>query len=110
MYASSGVPALTPAQVERIRISLDVSPAVFTLVLPYKFALDAMFRAGVNRELLNKVGSRIEWVPPPPEHHGRQPFPHELKCALELHLSTVVSLRRFHREEYRRERESRLLS
>ena len=129
MYASSGVPTLTPAQVDRIYISLDVSPAAFSLDGPYptaenttsaapskknakkrrkkhRLALDAMFRLGVNREILTKFGSEYKWwVPPPPEHHGRQPFPHELKCALELHLSTVESLRRFHREEYRRERE-----
>ena len=103
MYASTGVPTLTPAQVERIRISLDISETIFSLDMPYKSTLDAMFRAGVNRELLAKIGSRIEWVPPPPvtylvrrdmsrlpKHHGRQPFPRELKHALELHLATVL--------------------
>ena len=54
-----------------------------------------MFRLGVNREILTKFGSEYKWwVPPPPEHHGRQPFPHELKHALELHLASVLSLRR----------------
>ena len=105
MYASSGVPTLTPAQVERIFISLDLHPSSFSLDSPYRFMLDAMFRAGVDPEILNRRGSEFKWVPPPPEHHGRQPWPHELKCACELHLSTVASLRRFHREEYRRERE-----
>ena len=103
MYASTGVPTLTPAQVERIRISLDISETIFSLDMPYKSTLDAMFRAGVNRELLTKIGSRFEWVPPPPvtylvrrdmsrlpKHHRRQPFPHELKHALELHLATVL--------------------
>ena len=107
MYASTGVPTLTPAQVERIRISLDISETIFSLDMPYKFTLDAMFRAGVNRELLTKIGSRIEWVPPPPvtylvrrdmsrlpKHHGRQPFPRELKHALELHLESVLYKRR----------------
>ena len=103
MYASTGVPSLTPAQVERIRISLGISETIFSLDMPYKSTLDAMFRAGINRELLTKIGSRFEWVPPPPltylvrrdmsrlpKHHGRQPFPHELKHALELHLATVL--------------------
>jgi len=110
MYASSGVPTLTPAQAERIFISLDLHPSSFSLDSPYRFMLDAMFRRGVDPEILNRRGSEFKWVPPPPEHHGRQPWPHELKCAYELHLSTVESLRRFHREEYRREYESRLLS
>ena len=110
MYASSGVPTLTPAQAERIFISLDLHPSSFSLDSPYRFMLDAMFRRGVDPEILNRRGSEFKWVPPPPEHHGRQPWPHELKCAYELHLSTVESLRRFHEEEYRREYESRLLS
>ena len=110
MYASSGVPTLTPAQAERIFISLDLHPSSFSLDSPYRFMLDAMFRRGVDPEILNRRGSEFKWVPPPPEHHGRQPWPHELKCAYELHLSTVESLRRFHQEEYRREYESRLLS
>jgi len=110
MYASSGVPTLTPAQAERIFISLDLHPSSFSLDSPYRFMLDAMFRRGVDPEILNRRGSEFKWVSPPPEHHGRQPWPHELKCAYELHLSTVESLRRFHREEYRREYESRLLS
>ena len=69
MYASTGAPeALTPFMLEIIRISLAI-PAGSNLHV----TLDAMFRAGVNHEILTKLGSRIkpEWVSPLPEGYLR---------------------------------------
>ena len=86
MYASTGAPAaLTPALLERICVSLD-TPAELSIYAE----LDAMFRAGVNPELLTIFPKTLEWVPPPSEQHGTQPLPHELKCALELHLASIT--------------------
>ena len=89
MYASTGAPeALTPLTLEHIRISLAI-PAGANLHV----TLDAMFRAGVNRESLTKLGSRLkpEWVPPAPITYnmlpeGRQLHPCDVK-ELDRHLA-----------------------
>ena len=90
MYASTGAPeALTPFMLERIRTSLAIPAGSNNMHV----TLDAMFRAGVNRESLTKLGSRIkpEWVPPAPITYnmlpeGRQLHPCEVK-ELDRHLA-----------------------
>ena len=89
MYASTGAPAaLTPFTLEYIRTSLAIPAGSNQHV-----TLDAMFRAGVNRESLTKLGSRIkpEWVPPAPVTYnmlpeGRQLHPCDVK-ELDRHLT-----------------------